>query len=55
MKDNDFKQSIRFFPLAMAYVPWQNFGALYDPEKAFKQATIFQELDKPFIGRRKAR
>ena len=40
------------FPIAMAYVPWQNFGTLYDPEKALMAGTLFPELDKPFVGRR---
>ena len=38
-------------PLAMAYVPWQNWRCIYEPEKAFARGTIFEELDKPFYGR----
>lgn len=38
-------------PLAMAYVPWQNWRKIYEPEKAFHRGTIFEELDKPFLGR----
>lgn len=38
-------------PLAMAYVPWQNWRKIYEPEKAFHTGTIFEELDKPFLGR----
>lgn len=37
-------------PLAMAYVPWQNWRKIYEPEKAFCRGTIFEELDKPFQG-----
>ena len=41
------------FPLAMAYVPWQEFQGMYDDlEKAYCAGTIFPELDKPFTGRR---
>ena len=40
------------FTIAMAYVPWQQFGALYEPEKGFMAGTIFPDLDKPFLGRR---
>lgn len=40
------------FAIAMAYVPWQQFGGLYEPEKGFETGTIFSELDKPFLGRR---
>lgn len=52
MKDTDFTQSLHHYPPAMAYVPWQDFGNLYELEKAFEIGTIFPELDKPFIGRR---
>ena len=37
--------------LAMAYVPWQNWCDLYDPEKGFQCGTIFKELNKPFLGK----
>lgn len=41
------------FPLGMAYVPMQEFTKLYENlEKAFTCGTIFEELDKPFKGRR---
>ncbi len=40
------------FPPAMAYVPWQYFDKVYDPKKALRQATIFPELDLPFLGKR---
>ena len=36
--------------LAMAYVPWQKWQALYEAEKGFCRGTIFAELDKPFEG-----
>ena len=39
------------FPIAMAYVPWQQFRNLYDLEQALQVGTIFAELDKPFTGR----
>lgn len=35
--------------LAMAYVPWQVLGTLYDPEEGFCQGTIFPELNKPWM------
>lgn len=38
------------FPIAMAYVPWQQWGELYDPECGLKQGTIFKELNKIFCG-----
>ena len=42
-------------PLAMGYVPWQNFECTYEPAQALKVGTIFPELDKPFYGRRGVR
>ena len=36
--------------LAMAYVPMQQWQNLYEPDVAFARATLFAELDKPFIG-----
>ena len=38
--------------LAMAYVPWQRWGNLYQPEEGFHCGTIFKDLDLPFTGRR---
>lgn len=40
------------FVIAMAYVPWQQFGPLYDAQKGLMAGTLFPELDKPFLGRR---
>ena len=50
MQDNNRMDKL---PLAMAYVPWQEFRYLYeDLEKAYRAGTVFMELDKPFEGRR---
>lgn len=38
-------------PLAMAYVPMQQFGELYDESEALTRGTAFPDLDKPFCGR----
>ncbi len=35
---------------AMAYVPWQHWGDIYEPCKALKRGTLFAILDKPFKG-----
>ena len=54
MKDtlNEYTQ-LNQFPLGMAYVPVQEFDKLYENlEKAFSCGTIFEELNKPFTGRR---
>lgn len=37
------------YVLAMAYVPWQYFTNVYEPDKALEVGTIFPELDKPFL------
>ncbi len=38
------------FVIAMAYVPWQSFKNLYNNSTGLKRGTIFEELDKPFLG-----
>lgn len=38
-------------PIAMAYVPWQEWKNIYAAEKALCRGTIFEELDKPFSGK----
>lgn len=35
-------------PVAMAYVPWQQWEELFDLSKGFKCGTIFPSLSKPF-------
>jgi hypothetical protein len=37
-------------PVAMAYIPFQQFGELYPPEKGYQRGTIFPDLDKPWGG-----
>lgn len=37
-------------PIAMAYVPWQEWQNVYDPKRALSRGTIFAELDLPFTG-----
>jgi len=37
-------------PIAMAYVPWQKWCNIYPAEKALYRGTIFEDLDKPFLG-----
>lgn len=36
--------------LAMAYVPFQQWQELYDPQLSLERGTMFAQLDKPFIG-----
>lgn len=42
-------EDIDQFPIAMAYVPWQQWRQIYSMDVALGRGTIFQELDKPFI------
>ncbi|MDD3222829.1 MAG: spore coat associated protein CotJA [Clostridia bacterium] len=35
--------------LAMATVPVQTFGVVYDPKKALQIGTVFVDLDLPFF------
>lgn len=37
-------------PIAMAYVPWQEWRNIYEAEKGLRCGTIFEELNKPFKG-----
>jgi len=36
-------------PLAMAYVPFQQWGKVYDAHEGFHKGTIFPDLDFPFM------
>lgn len=38
------------FPLVMAYVPWQQWGELYDADCGLMQGTIFKDLNQIFCG-----
>lgn len=42
-------------PLAMAYVPDQKWGEVYDVEAGFPKGTIFPSLDFPLVGCGKGR
>lgn len=50
---NDAECGVDTMPLAMAYVPIQKFGVVYEPDKALTRGTIFPDLDKPFYGCKK--
>lgn len=38
-------------PLAMAYVPYQQWDQTYEPCRALRAGTIFPCLNKPFCGK----
>lgn len=44
---NDMK-NLADMSLAMAYVPWQKWQMIYEPNEAFTRGTIFKQLDLPF-------
>ena len=46
----DLQNCINKLPLAMAYVPMQQFGEMYSPEVALERGTLFPEHDLPFEG-----
>ncbi len=46
-------QYIDQFPVAMAYVPWQQNCNMYENlDEAYRIGTVFPMLNKPFTGRR---
>ena len=53
MNNENYSEIPRFpnkTPLAMAYVPFQQWEELYDADKALNRGTLFPELDLPFEG-----
>ena len=38
-------------PIAMAYVPFQQWRDIYNLDYALERGTIFKELDLPFCGK----
>lgn len=48
--DSDTSRFPKNTPIAMAYVPIQQWGETYDDDKALSRGTLFPELDLPFSG-----
>lgn len=46
--NSDVSRFPKSTPLAMAYVPFQQWNDTYDDDKAFARGTLFPELDLPF-------
>ncbi len=40
------------FPVVMSYVPWQQWGDMYEAECGLMQGTIFKDLNFIFCGER---
>lgn len=54
MKDYNFDEYFDRFPVGMAYVPFQHMSHIYENlDEALRIGTLFPELTKPFVGRRK--
>jgi len=51
-KKGKMYESVDKLPLAMAYIPWQEFCNTFELHKALQIGTIFPELEKPFCGKR---
>lgn len=43
-------ESLANLPLAMAYVPFQQWSKTFELEQGLSKGTIFPELYKPFLG-----
>lgn len=43
-------QMLDEMPLAMTYVPWQEWGCLLELDEALMCGTLFKPLLKPFLG-----
>jgi hypothetical protein len=41
-----------YTPVGMCYVPMQRIKTVYEPEIAFRQGTLFPDLDKPWLDGR---
>ena len=52
LMENDMSAFPPYTPVAMCYVPMQKIKAVYEPELAWRQGTLFPDLDKPFLGGR---
>ena len=50
-QETSVQEHLQMLPLAMAYVPMQKFGKVYEPARGFQLGTIFPELCKPFCGK----
>lgn len=40
---------MEMYPVAMGYIPWQQWKQTYDLDKGLYRGTIFPELDLPFV------
>lgn len=48
--DEQKNESLSDFPIAMAYVPFQEWKRTYEVDKVLNKGTLFPDLYKPFLG-----
>lgn len=51
-EDTDTQKMLLGLELARAYVPFQRYSKPLPPEEGLRAGTIFQELIRPYTGRR---
>ena len=51
-RSRERERCLEDFPLAMAYVPWQRWRDVLQPDEGLCCGTIFKELNLPFTGRK---
>lgn len=45
-----YNDPLQGMPIGIGYVPWQEWGNLYDPARGLCAGTMFAPLDLPFYG-----
>ena len=50
-ENNDLSPLPKDTVVAMAYVPFQQFGEVYSSQEGLEAGTLFPELNKPFLGK----
>lgn len=48
---NPANEPVDQMTIGMGYVPWQKWQKIYELDEALSRGTIFEELDKPYLGR----
>ena len=49
MQETSIQEHLQKLPLAMAYVPMQKFGKVYEPARGFQLGTIFRNFANRFV------
>ena len=51
MQNANYGEYLDRYPIAMAYVPWQEFENVLECGCGLKQGTIFEDLIFPFVDK----